>query len=38
MNLGGLIKERNDAKSNLVVIKTARDIETMNKACLEGWY
>ena len=38
MNLGGPIKDRNDAISNLIVIKTARDIETMNKACLEGFF
>jgi len=38
MNLRGLIKGVKDAKSNLVVIKTARDIESMNKACLEGFF
>jgi len=38
MNLGGPIKDRNDAISNLIVIKTARDIESMNKACLEGFF
>lgn len=38
MNLRGLIKGVKDAKSNLVVIKTARDIKSINKACLEGFF
>ena len=39
MNLKRMILGKKDGnKSNLIVIKTARDIESINNACREGYY